>query len=58
MCPIPGNIIGLRVPDIAWYRWRNIDQGFAVRWPVEEIAYCGPDSAGVVSVVMSERSGD
>jgi hypothetical protein len=58
MYPIPGNIVGLRVPDIAWYRLRNIDQGFAIRWPVEEIAYRGPDSAGVVSAVMSERSGD
>jgi hypothetical protein len=57
MYPIPGNIVGLRVPDIAWYRLRNIDQGFAIRWPVEEIAYRGPDSAGVVSAVMSERSG-
>jgi len=57
MCPIPGNIVGLRVPDIAWYRWRNIGQGFAIRWPVEEIAYGGPDRAGVVPVVMSERSG-
>jgi hypothetical protein len=58
MCPIPGNIVGLRVSDIAWYRLRNIDQGFAIRWPVEDVAYRGPDSAGVVSVVMPERSGD
>jgi len=58
MCPIPGNIIGLCVPDIAWYRRRNIGQGLAIRWPVEDVAYGGPDSAGVVSAMMSERSGD
>lgn len=58
MCPIPGNIIGLRVPDIAWYRLRNIDRGFAIRWPVEDVAYRGPDSAYMVSAVMSERSAD
>jgi hypothetical protein len=56
MYPIPGNIVGLAVPDIAWYRLRNIDQGFAIQRPV--VAYSGPYIADVVSAVMPERSGD
>jgi hypothetical protein len=56
MCPIPGNIVGLRVPDIAWYWLRNIDQRFAIQWPV--VAYRGPHVADVAPAVMPERSGD
>ncbi len=57
MCPIPRNIVGLRVPDIVWYWLGNIDQGFAIQWPV--VAHRGPHVADVApAVVMPERSGD
>jgi len=58
MCPIPGNIICIRVMVIAWYWLRNIYHGFAIRWPVEEAPYCRPEGPYIVSPVMPERLGD
>jgi hypothetical protein len=54
MCPIPGNIIGLRVTDIVRYWLRKICHGFAIR-PVE---VARPDDPSIGSAVMPERSGD
>ena len=58
MCPIPGNIRCLRVTDIAGYRLRKIDRGFARRWPVAEVVpYPRPEDLAIVSPVMPERVG-
>jgi hypothetical protein len=58
MGPIPGNIISMRGTDIAWYGLRAISQGFAIRWPGEEVPFCRPEDPYIVSPVMPERSGD
>jgi hypothetical protein len=56
MGPIPGNIIGVGVMDIA-RRWlRGTCDGFAARWIVEE-AVSGPEAPHIVSPAMPERSG-
>ena len=56
MRPIPGNIRGLRVTDIARYWWRTIDERLAIRWPVGEVPYSGPENPYIVSPVMPVRS--
>src|SRR6266481_8466553 len=43
MCPIPGNIVCLRVMDIARCWLRNICRGLAIRWPVGEVTCARPE---------------
>jgi hypothetical protein len=58
MGPIPGNIIGRCVTDIACRRLRYICQGFAVRCPVGVVVCSRPEGPDIISAVMPERSGD
>lgn len=55
MRPIPGNIIGVGVTDIARYRWCRTYHGFAIRRPVEEAACRRPQGRYIVSAVMPDR---
>jgi hypothetical protein len=55
MCPIPGNIICIGGVGIARCGLRPIQNGFAVRWFVEE-ALSGPEATRMVSPDMPERS--
>jgi hypothetical protein len=57
MGPIPGNILCIRVMNIARCRLRNISDRFAIRWPVGEVPFCRPDDRCIVSPVMPERRG-
>lgn len=58
MCPIPGNIVGLRVMDIARCRLRDIRRRLAIRWPAGEITYARPEGPDTGSPVMPERMGE
>lgn len=54
MRPIPGNIIGVGVTEIARYRLRSTYHGFAIRRPVEEAPCCRPQGPYIVSPVMPD----
>jgi len=57
MRPIPGNIRGLRVTDIAWDRRRTIDERLAIRWPGGEVTYARPENPYIiVSPMMPVRA--
>jgi hypothetical protein len=58
MGPIPGNIIGIGVTDIARCRWRGIRQRFAIRRPVGEVPCCRPEDPRMASAVMPKRVDD
>ncbi len=58
MRPIPRDILGIGVADIARSGLRSIHQGFADRRPVGGVRHARPDGPNIVSPVMPERLAD
>jgi hypothetical protein len=56
MGPIPGNVMGIGVMNIARCRWRHVCHGFATRGPIEGVPDDRPE--GIVSAMLPERVGE